>query len=197
MQIEFSESERSTLGIEWELALVDSVTGDLVHIADEVLHDLRDARRRGASADHGRAAAQHRRARHRRAPHGAGCRRRPPGADRPTCGRHRPARRRTDVRGHASVRAVVRPEGHPEGALRQADRPHPVVGPQDDDLGHPRARRHRRPRQGAADRQRTADLLPAPAGAQRVEPVLGRREHRATPRTGRSCSSSCRPPGLP
>lgn len=40
MQIEFSESERSTVGIEWELALVDGATGDLVHIADEVLREL-------------------------------------------------------------------------------------------------------------------------------------------------------------
>ncbi len=40
MQIEFSESERSTVGIEWELALVDSSTGDLVQIAEEVLKEL-------------------------------------------------------------------------------------------------------------------------------------------------------------
>ena len=32
MQIEFSESARSTVGIEWELALVDGSTGDLVQI---------------------------------------------------------------------------------------------------------------------------------------------------------------------
>ena len=31
MQIEFSESERSTVGVEWELALVDGTTGDGVH----------------------------------------------------------------------------------------------------------------------------------------------------------------------
>ncbi|AGW41137.1 hypothetical protein O159_10260 [Leifsonia xyli subsp. cynodontis DSM 46306] len=40
MQIEFSESERSTVGIEWELALVDGATGDLVPIAEEVLGEL-------------------------------------------------------------------------------------------------------------------------------------------------------------
>jgi carboxylate-amine ligase len=40
MQIEFSESERSTVGIEWELALVDGATGDLVQIADDVLREL-------------------------------------------------------------------------------------------------------------------------------------------------------------
>ena len=37
MRIDFSSSERSTIGIEWEIALVDRDTGDLVQIADEVL----------------------------------------------------------------------------------------------------------------------------------------------------------------
>ncbi|MEO7016562.1 MAG: glutamate--cysteine ligase [Leifsonia sp.] len=40
MQIEFAESERSTVGIEWELALVDASNGELVHIAEEVLREL-------------------------------------------------------------------------------------------------------------------------------------------------------------
>jgi carboxylate-amine ligase len=40
VQIEFAESERSTVGIEWEIALVDGATGDLVHIADQVLREL-------------------------------------------------------------------------------------------------------------------------------------------------------------
>ncbi|NEN06697.1 glutamate--cysteine ligase [Diaminobutyricibacter tongyongensis] len=40
MQIDFAASERSTVGIEWELALVDSSSGDLVHIAQEVLEAL-------------------------------------------------------------------------------------------------------------------------------------------------------------
>ncbi|MET3567091.1 carboxylate-amine ligase [Leifsonia sp. 563] len=40
MQIDFSESERSTVGIEWEIALVDGSTGDLVQIADDVLREL-------------------------------------------------------------------------------------------------------------------------------------------------------------
>ena len=37
MSIEFARSERSTLGIEWELALVDRDTGDLVSAAPEIL----------------------------------------------------------------------------------------------------------------------------------------------------------------
>jgi carboxylate-amine ligase len=41
MGIDFARSPRSTVGIEWELALVDRVTGDLVSIADQVLHALR------------------------------------------------------------------------------------------------------------------------------------------------------------
>ncbi|HWU48002.1 MAG TPA: glutamate--cysteine ligase [Humibacter sp.] len=40
MQIDFAKSERSTVGIEWELALVSRDTGDLVHRAEEVLGAL-------------------------------------------------------------------------------------------------------------------------------------------------------------
>ena len=40
MQIDFAASERSTVGIEWELAMVDSSSGDLVHLAQEVLEAL-------------------------------------------------------------------------------------------------------------------------------------------------------------
>ncbi|TFD48676.1 glutamate--cysteine ligase [Cryobacterium sp. Hh11] len=41
MPLEFARSARSTVGIEWEVALVDRSTGDLVNIADEVLDALR------------------------------------------------------------------------------------------------------------------------------------------------------------
>jgi carboxylate-amine ligase len=41
MRIDFAKSERSTLGVEWELALVDASTGDLVHVADDVLQAIR------------------------------------------------------------------------------------------------------------------------------------------------------------
>jgi len=41
MGIDFAKSPRSTVGIEWELALVDRVTGDLVSVADQVLAALR------------------------------------------------------------------------------------------------------------------------------------------------------------
>lgn len=37
MGIEFAPSERSTIGIEWELALVDRATHELANVADEVL----------------------------------------------------------------------------------------------------------------------------------------------------------------
>lgn len=40
MQIDFARSERSTIGIEWELALVSRDTGDLVHRAEDVLGAL-------------------------------------------------------------------------------------------------------------------------------------------------------------
>ncbi|WP_028280872.1 glutamate--cysteine ligase [Arthrobacter sp. H5] len=44
MKIEFAQSAQSTLGVEWELALVDRYNGDLVSVANEVL--------RGVSARH-------------------------------------------------------------------------------------------------------------------------------------------------
>ncbi|AXH36524.1 glutamate--cysteine ligase [Humibacter sp. BT305] len=40
MKIDFAPSERSTLGIEWEVAMVDRTTGDLVSVATEVLTAL-------------------------------------------------------------------------------------------------------------------------------------------------------------
>ncbi|WP_440709761.1 glutamate--cysteine ligase [Herbiconiux sp. YIM B11900] len=43
MQITFAESTRSTLGIEWEVALVEQSSGDLVSVAGEVLETLQGA----------------------------------------------------------------------------------------------------------------------------------------------------------
>lgn len=40
VHIDFAESERSTVGVEWELALVDGITGDLVQTADDILREL-------------------------------------------------------------------------------------------------------------------------------------------------------------
>lgn len=40
MAIDFARSERSTLGLEWELALIDHDTGELVPAAPEILADL-------------------------------------------------------------------------------------------------------------------------------------------------------------
>jgi carboxylate-amine ligase len=40
MEIRFTESERSTIGIEWEIALVEQSSGDLVSVADDVLTAL-------------------------------------------------------------------------------------------------------------------------------------------------------------
>ncbi|MWV50162.1 glutamate--cysteine ligase [Rathayibacter sp. VKM Ac-2803] len=41
MEISFAPSARSTLGIEWEVAIVDRETGDLANVADVVLEALR------------------------------------------------------------------------------------------------------------------------------------------------------------
>ncbi|MCW2748268.1 MAG: glutamate--cysteine ligase [Nocardioidaceae bacterium] len=43
MHIPFAQSERSTLGIEWELALVDADSGDLRQVAETVLNAVRPA----------------------------------------------------------------------------------------------------------------------------------------------------------
>ncbi|MGO4691856.1 glutamate--cysteine ligase [Glaciibacter sp. 2TAF33] len=43
MDIDFAPSRRSTVGIEWEIALVDRTTGDLVSVAERVLDSLRTA----------------------------------------------------------------------------------------------------------------------------------------------------------
>ncbi|HEV7956518.1 MAG TPA: glutamate--cysteine ligase [Marisediminicola sp.] len=43
MQIDFAESERSTLGIEWELALVDHVSGELTPGAPDILEAIKQA----------------------------------------------------------------------------------------------------------------------------------------------------------
>ncbi|WP_167131537.1 glutamate--cysteine ligase [Paramicrobacterium chengjingii] len=43
MTIEFAKSARSSIGIEWELALVNQKTGDLANAAGDVLDDLRQS----------------------------------------------------------------------------------------------------------------------------------------------------------
>jgi carboxylate-amine ligase len=47
--IEFASSARSTLGLEWELALVDRLTGDLVPAAPEILESVTIEDERGVS----------------------------------------------------------------------------------------------------------------------------------------------------
>ncbi len=42
MKLEFAQSEQSTLGVEWELALVDRYNGDLVSVAKEVLRGVNE-----------------------------------------------------------------------------------------------------------------------------------------------------------
>jgi carboxylate-amine ligase len=49
MRIDFASSERSTLGIEWELALVDRADGSLVGAAPDLLHALRVEDEQGRS----------------------------------------------------------------------------------------------------------------------------------------------------
>ena len=41
MRVDFHPSPRASLGIEWEIALVDAVTGELIPVAETVLAALR------------------------------------------------------------------------------------------------------------------------------------------------------------
>jgi len=43
MHIEFAESARSTVGVEWEVAIVDRETGELASVGDQVIERLRSA----------------------------------------------------------------------------------------------------------------------------------------------------------
>ena len=52
MAIDFRASERATLGVEWELALVDRATRDLVNRAPEVLAAVAEAPAVRAGAVH-------------------------------------------------------------------------------------------------------------------------------------------------
>jgi carboxylate-amine ligase len=49
MAIDFARSERSTLGLEWELAIVDHATGELVPAAPEILASLSVEAQNGSS----------------------------------------------------------------------------------------------------------------------------------------------------
>ena len=40
MQIDFARSARSTVGLEWEIAIVDRASGELASVADQVLQRL-------------------------------------------------------------------------------------------------------------------------------------------------------------
>ena len=180
MQIEFARSARSTVGIEWEVAIVDRNTGELASVADRVLEVL-DERSEGGHhpIDHLRAAHEHGGARERRARARRRRGRRPRGpARRGARGDRRARRVRAGLQRLAPLQPVVRPAPHRQAQVPQAHRAHPVVGAQHDDLGHPRARRHRGARQGAPDPRRAARLHPPPSGAERIEPVLGGRGDR-------------------
>ncbi len=111
-------------------------------------------------------------------PHGGRGGPRPAALGRGAARRDGPAARRAHERGHAPVRALGAAEGHRQAALHHAHRPHPVVGAADAHLRRARARRHRGPRQGAADPARDAhDVRPPPVALGELA-VLGRQGHR-------------------
>ena len=183
MKIDFASSRQSTLGVEWELALVDAQTGELASVANEVL--------RGVAAAHPELNEDDEH------PHikqelllntvelvtgicttvarGESGPEQFPGRG---PGRHRPDGRRSLLRRQPPFQPAPAPARDGQGALREADRPHPVVGPPDGHLRRPRPRRTRQPGQGPSRPGRPGQLLPALPGALRVQPVLGRRGHR-------------------
>ena len=153
MKIDFASSRQSTLGVEWELALVDAETGELASVANEVL--------RGVAARHPELNEDD---------------------EHPHIKQElllntvelvtgictTVAEAKADLSSSlAAVRDVTDPDGRGgllrrqppvqpaaaaardgQGALRQAHRPHPVVGPPDGHLRRPRARRPGQPGQG-------------------------------------------------
>ncbi|MDN5730473.1 MAG: hypothetical protein L0K07_11290 [Yaniella sp.] len=40
MHLEFAKSAQSTVGVEWELGLVDPITGELRNVSDDILGKL-------------------------------------------------------------------------------------------------------------------------------------------------------------
>ena len=183
MKIDFASSRQSTLGVEWELALVDGQTGELASVANEVLRGRRrqtprtqrgrrtPAHQAGTAAEHG--GTRHRHLRDRRGSQG-----RPQPVPRRRPRNHRPHGRGGLLRRQPPLQPAPAAAGHGQGPLRQADRPHPVVGPADGHLRRPRPRGPRPPGQGPPGAGRPGQLLPALPGALRVQPVLGRRRHR-------------------
>ena len=52
MNLPFADSTQSTLGIEWEVALVDAATGDLRSEAPAILHELHEEAGLAEGEDH-------------------------------------------------------------------------------------------------------------------------------------------------
>ncbi len=187
MHIEFARSARSTVGLEWEVAIVDRNTGELASVADRVLEVL-DERSEGGR-------------------HPTITSELLTNTVELVSGVHvRVADAVADLEGQlAEVRAVIDELGeyelmcsgsHPFSQWydqRLTDKPryhklidrtrwwgrnmmiwgvHVHVGIEDRDKALP-------------DPRRAARLPAAPAGAVGLEPVLGRRRDRATPRTAR------------
>ena len=143
MRIDFHASPEPTLGVEWELMLVDRVSRDLVSSGSE-LHELAGGRLDDPSRLHkellrntveivtgicdtvGEAVTDLR----------------------DTLAVVAPAARElgVDLMGAGSHPFAdwSAPAADRRPPLRRADQPHPVVGPPDADLGRPRARRHAR-----------------------------------------------------
>ena len=183
--VTFTPSAGRTLGVEWEVGLLDP-RHPRPGLARRRAARARQRHRRrqprpadqvevdghpGAAAQHGR--DRHGRVRERRAGGLRPRRRAGPGARRGHRARRAALRRRV-----APVRALGGPGGQRRPPVRDPDRPHPVVGPADGDLRRARARRHPVRGEGVAAHQRAAHLPPAPHRAVGVVAVHRGHRHR-------------------
>ena len=138
--IDFADSPEPTLGVEWEFALVDKRSRDLVNAASE-LFDLVTSR-------HGAQPRIHKELLRNTVELTTGICRTTDEAMAELAGLIDLVRPLADELGvdlysrrHPPVRGVVPPAADPRAPLRGADRAHPVVGPADADLGRARPRR--------------------------------------------------------
>ena len=139
MTVPFATSARSSVGIEWELMLADRRTGDLVPRAPEVFAALPED-----TALERFTVTQELLTNTLELTSGVG--QTVAAAVDDIADAIETVRSITDPLGvelMPPVRAVVRPGDHRQDPLSRAHRAHAVVGAQHDDLGHPRARRHR------------------------------------------------------
>ena len=178
MRIDFHASPEPTLGVEWELAIVDRDTRDLVKPPPSLLADLAGGRLEHPERLHKELLRNTVEVVSGICDDGGRGRGRPHRHPRRGDDRGRRAGRRPDGCRGAPLRRLVRAAADRGPPLRRADRPHPVVGPPDAHLGRARPRRDARARPGHAGPVLDAHDLSPPARPVRELAGVGRAGHR-------------------